>query len=134
METLKMKMSARLKHDPDYKAARRACLKPYSCNSFLSFFGSAYPVGSALDDTSNRPDCTVLFDLRPALDAVIKSGVPIAAIKAYAFCEWRMYAHHDHVTASAWREAVHSICTGDRGAEAFLQRFNADPTHYAFVK
>lgn len=130
-----MKMPARLKQDADYKAAWRACLKPYSFNSFLSFFGNAYPVGSALDETSNRPDCTVLFDLRVALDAVIKSGWPIAAIKAYAFCEWRIInARCDHVTATAWREAVHSICTGARGTEAFLQRFNADPDHYAFVK
>lgn len=130
-----MKMPASLKHDPDYKAAGRACLKPYSCNSFLSFFGNAYPIGSALNETSNRPDCTVLFDLRHALDAVIKSGWPIAAIKAYAFYEWRMNERYDHVTTSAWREAVHSIRYGNiRGAEAFLQRFNADPDHCAFVK
>lgn len=128
METLEVKKpkarkKTRTPRDPDYAAAWQACRKTYSSRGFFMPF------------MPSPADCIYVADLRSCLDVVIKSGWCVAAIKAYAFCNCRMYAHHDHVTATAWRAAVYRISVGDtHGAEAFLQRFNADPDHYAFVK
>lgn len=93
--------------DPDHKAAWRACKKPW--------------VGLGA------------VDLRKKLDQLIKSGWPIQALKAYAFCLFR-HPRCDHVTEGAWRWAVRFADTSHFGGHNLLERYKADPEHYSFVK
>ncbi len=94
--------------DPNYRAAWRACKKPWKSWSVV--------------------------DLRKKLKQLLRSGWSIRALKAYAFCQWR-HKRCDHVTVGAWRWAVaFADASHEFGGRSLLERFKADPDHYSFVK
>lgn len=110
METLElMKMSteesmdASLKHDPDYRAAWRAC-RPLP---------QLDPNRYHYSETRVR--------MREWLAAALRTGWSMAALKASAW-NYRT-AGCDHVTPAAWRYAVLFYSTDRK----FLERFNTHP-------
>jgi hypothetical protein len=111
---MKTRKKAQARSDPDYRAAWRACREPWMIMG----------PGSEID-------------LRAALDALLKSGWSIQALKAYAY-RMREFAHrgNERVTAGARRWAVYFASRawgqeGPLGAATFLAEFNANPERYA---
>lgn len=107
-------MSKKPTRDPDYRAAWRAC--------------GARLARSAWGDNAD-------VDLRAMLDALLKSGWSIQALKAYASVVWRNWRRYDHVTPAAWRLAVYfASLDGSRegclSAATFLKEFNENPERY----
>ncbi len=99
---------AKAPKDPDYRAAWRACKKPWVSWSVV--------------------------DLRKRLKQLLRSGWSIQALKAYAFVCWR-HKRCDHVTEGAWRWAVAFADSSHvLGGRNVLERYKADPGFYAFVK
>ena len=73
---------AKAPKDPDYRAAWRACKKPWISWSVV--------------------------DLRKRLKQVLRSGWSIQALKAYAFVYWR-HKRCDHVTEELGAGLWHSL-------------------------
>jgi hypothetical protein len=98
---------AKAPRDADYSAVRRACSKVLPGEE---------------------------GDLGARLDAALKAGWSIQALKAYAFSVWRKPGC-DYVTEAAWRLSVEfADSNGCSGGRNFLKRFNADPERYSCVK
>jgi len=117
--------------DADYRAAWKACRKPW-----MESVPNDKPRvrGEPWSDWVDGEE----IDMRAALDKLLSSGWTIQALKAYAYCSWRhLYGQdrYDHVTAFAWRWAV-CFAGADIGGDAsrYLTRFNANPEAFAHVK
>lgn len=118
MRTTKARKKPKAPRDPDYRAAWKACRKPWA----MAWGGGE-------------------VDLRVELSKLLKSGWSIQALKAYAWGHFHFSPRFDYVTAAPWRYAVHfahdDLVSGRHGpasATAFLEFFNAHPDGWAHVK